>query len=269
MLKKTFYLFSVSLLFFGATSCDKGCDMKYPLEWYNTHTIYIGDLKLRVNDYFYVVNSGKMPTFTVLTPDKPITNFYDLYDLPLFPLVTQNSNVKVTTAVNYQCLATDDDRLNAEMDQIYYTYGWNPLSSTPNRPSAYSYSSIGMGIWGAGGSYDGSFDYWQSTRGDFSHTYTLVMRSGPYERGGAYGTERFDLVWTWHGNENTINKNNLKIDNNGTATLSSMNVMGAPVNVTPNKPFIQRVYIAGAMVERTLENVVMPNNMMSLQVTLK
>jgi len=218
------------------------------IEWFNSHEVTFGSIKLLIDDHYYVVNSGRGNQNLKVFPGHPITTFYDLYKFPLFAGVKQDSKVQVVTRINDKCIGKDDNYANTSMEETFFKYGVNPLSSTPMQEDYFG-SSMDILEDNLGNS---TLNYWQSSRGDFSHTYTLTMVSGPYE--GDDGLW-YDLHWGWTADESTVNSGNLKIREHGSVTLTSMNLTGAAINVTPNKPFVIQLYKGDAKVSTTIENV--------------
>jgi len=236
--------------------------MGIPLTWDapHNHDVCIKYLSLRVSNNYYKVNSGRMETFKMVAPGRPITKFYQVYEYPAFAGVTQNSNVRITTTVNDECLnPADYNNGNYFRYQNYWNYQTNPIE--PVYSTGYNYPY--MSIWDGGDGEKSWFNYWQSNRGDLSHIYDLDIISGPYEGGDG---KWYNLKWYWQGNENTITRYNLEIADDGTPILAEISVMGSAINVTPNKPFVHRIYEGSVMVERTIENVVLSNKEMGLVV---
>ena len=265
MLKKTFYLFSVLLLFFGVTGCDEGCqNMKSPISWSNMYCTYFKKVELSIDNNYYVVNSSKLDANKKVSPDRPITRFYEIFEHPQFAGVTQNSQVKVASTITDNCFKSNTDNFyDVSISQTYYKIGANPLSSTPRIPG-YSYRSY-MSI--DEGGYDNlqCMNFWVSSRGDRNHTYKIELVSGPYAKGGI-DDNWYDLIWNWVGDNSTINSSNLEIMGNNQYAVKSMKVMGAAINVTPNKPFVHHIYLDGALKPCTLENVSIANNLLTLAV---
>jgi len=176
MLKKTFYLFSVSLLFFGATSCKDYCQDKTPISWGNRGVarFEFDGFKLSINANFYLVNHPKLDAYRKVGPDLPITKFSEIFDRPQVSGVTQNSELKVTSTINVACV-DNKDKNEPSMYQTYKKMGPNPLSVTPKKPASgnnsyYNFMEISELYGAANYQY---FWCWVSSRGAQNQNYTL------------------------------------------------------------------------------------------------
>jgi len=269
MLKKTFYLFSVSLLFFGATSCgpnDKNCqNMNLPIKWekkvanFKTIRFYIAD------DYYNYSNQNNQD-YLVVGPNKAIRNFYDVFlfsahsyhpglegnSQHLTMATRTNSKIKVITTIDSDCIKKPSENGKEIKDYIYYTPA--PTYVVDGYMMSMSFSNHGEG---------GFVSLWHSNRGDLKHTYEIDITSGPYK--GEDG-DLYDLRWFWVGDRNNLNRNNLQIIGDNEVAINSLAVQGAAINRSIHKPFVKYLYMNGIMSERTFENVAVANNQLALTV---
>ena len=236
MLNKTFYLFSALSLLFFTSSCEK-CE-KGDIYWGNTFTANFNSIALSVPGY------------------ATITNFDMVFNHPnIITGVKLNSMVTQTSKISNKCMKTQDDYFNQYMNQDYKFMGQNPLHQTPTRPWIWYQNNMTI--------ENMSLNFWHSDKGNGVHTYSLEIKSGPYLR---VNGQWYDLIWNYSADFH--NKNNFTINQSaGTVTMNSpLNVTGAPVNVTPDRPFIHHIYLDGSLKPYTLENVSMPNDMLTLKV---
>ena len=259
MLKKTFYLFSLSLLFFGTTGCnsDKKCNMKVPLAWNNNRIAHFLTLKLSIAGNYYNIDTGDLK----VSSDEPIEWFADVFEFPknFNPPNVYVKNIKpqvtVTTRLADECL-NNNERNDFQMRQTYLNMFSNILTTYPLNPGN-NIDNL-MHIDGRKGYITNCMWYWHSTRGDYKHTYTIDISSGPY-KGDDDEDNYYNLMWKWVGDKNNLNKQTLNVDSHNKVSIKSMSVQGAAINVTPYKRFSDRLYMDGIMSERTFENVVVAN----------
>ena len=264
MRKTLFYLLFSVPIFFGTTSCGNACKDKAPISWGNDVAViftYGGSyhaFKLTINDNYYLVNSPKLDENKRVGPNLPITRLSEIFDRPKVSGVTQNSKVEARTTINVGCYDGKDNN-ETMMKQIYTKMGLSNLTMTPKiHMSGHYNTNMGIGEW--------DFQHihlWTSSRGAQNQTYTLNVTSGPYQKEDI-DDNWYDLKWIFQAHLGTFKS--FEVTGTNEVTIKNLTISGAPVNVTPNKPFIHHIYLDGSLKPYTLENVSMPNDMMTLKV---
>ncbi|MDR0828916.1 MAG: hypothetical protein LBN95_02240 [Prevotellaceae bacterium] len=253
MKKTKNYVFLIVLLF-GISSCipEDKCNMNLEITWGNSNNFgkFVKPFNLSIVGNYYRVNSGRGYQNLKVSDDNPITNFWGVFNHPNFAGVQSNSKVIVTTTINDECLDYNDYD-DSNMSQIYTKLGVNDCTSIPRRPQ--SWNEPGMSIRDNNEVYD-YIEFWHSNRGDTKHKYNMYIVSGPYESDNGL---IYNLTWTWErGYYNWNSSMELIIEGDRVgAIIDPLNISGAAINITPHIPFIKPIYINGAMINQTLQNV--------------
>jgi len=260
MKKSSFFLILIAIFaYFGFISCGPDyCDRE--IIWNNQNQIYFSPIKLSVQSHYYSVGWGGNYSKMLIDADSSIEDFYDVFQRPVkndAQHISKNSSIKTVTWLNGCYISTY--ALNASIDQMYKNIDDEQVANHSLPASAISSSSTTTMSFGSN-----SLDTWRSDRNPNYHNVDFEVTSGNYETD--YG-QLVKLVWKKSFTKGDVS--DMSYSTNGTATTvnaGSLNITGSAINVTPNKPFVHRIYEGSVMVERTIENIVLSNNEMGLVV---
>ena len=264
MKKSLFFLFLIAFFaYLGFSSCDapnppESCGKT--VQWDNRNTIYFSPIRLSVTGQFYRVGWGGNYSMMLVDPNSPIMDFYDVFMRPVTydgQYISAQSSIKTTTTLN-SCY-NSDQAAYIKIDQTYKNVDHNqevnhslPSSAiTSGSTTTMSFNATAFAIWGA----NRDLQYQNNT---------FEVISGNYEtREG----QLVKLLWTkTFTSSNTTDMSYSTTATSVTANAGSLNIMGAAINVTPDRPFIHHIYLDGALKPCTLENVSMPNKLLTLKV---
>jgi len=250
-------------------SCNKkpnaSCGGTAPIMWGNDNVATFENIELSVSDTYYEFYN---PTVLALSPSTPITDFHQALTRPNTQgKVYYNSYVNASTSMREDCFNGDYNLINRNFAGQRYI-----STSPPHTP--YNWGYLGEPLPVAAIDYSKTvppiFETKRLTvcratnRNPWVQLVRISVQSGTYTKNDYI----YNIVWYKDYNSTTIDAENIVI-NQGEINLmkvKNLKITGSAINVTPDRPFVTHIYLDGSLKPYTLENVSMPNDMMTLKV---